>query len=230
MDNKPVILVADDEPNIRIFVRANLIAKDFEVLLAKNGDETIELAERFLPDVIVLDINMPGLDGIEVCRRIRAWTDIPIIMLSVRGEDKDKVMALNEGADDYVTKPFSIEELLARIRVAIRHTANLDVSSPVITIGDLEIDLAKRTVKRSGVIVRLTRTEYRLLAFMVANIGKVLDHTLILHTIWGPEYGQEREYVRVFIGQLRHKLEDNPLNPRYIITEPGMGYRFTTPQ
>ncbi len=226
MTHQPKILVADDEPTIRMFVRANLVARDYEVLLAKDGNETLEMAERFLPDVIVLDINMPDLDGIEVCRRLRSWTDIPVIMLSVRGDDKDKVMALNEGADDYVTKPFSIEELLARIKVAIRHTVHIESSSPAITVGDLEIDLGKRIVKRSGEIVRLTRTEYRLLAFMVANSGKILDHTLILHSIWGPEYGQEREYVRVFIGQLRHKLEANPLNPRYIVTEPGMGYRF----
>jgi len=227
MSNKPKILVADDEPNIRMFVRANLTARDYEVLAAKGGEEAIELAERELPDVIVLDINMPDIDGIEVCRRLRAWTDTPIIILSVRGEDKDKVTALNEGADDYMTKPFSIDELLARIRVALRHTATLETHAPVVTAGDLEIDLAKRIVKRAGAIIRLTRTEYRLLAFMASNIGKVLDHTLILHTIWGPEYGQEREYVRVFIGQLRKKIEENPLYPRHIVTEPGMGYRFT---
>jgi two-component system KDP operon response regulator KdpE len=229
MSNKPKILVADDEPNIRMFVRANLVARDYDVILAKDGCETLELAERFLPDVIVLDINMPGLDGIEVCRRIRSWTDIPIMMLSVRGDDKDKVRALNEGADDYVTKPFSIEELLARIKVAIKHAVNLETSSPVVIVGDLEIDLGKRAVKRRGTIIKLTRTEYRLLALMVSNLGKVLDHMEILHSIWGPEYGQEREYVRVFIGQLRHKLEDDPLNPRYIITEQGMGYRFLNP-
>jgi len=229
MSNQPKILVADDEPNIRMFVRANLVARDYEVILAKSGSETLEMAERFLPDVILLDINMPDLDGIEVCRRLRTWTDIQVIILSVRGDDKDKVMALNEGADDYVTKPFSIEELLARIRVAIRHTANLETPSPVVIAGHLEIDLAKRTVKRSGAVIRLTRTEYRLLAFMVANSGKILDHTMILHSIWGPEYGQEREYVRVFIGQLRRKLEDDPLNPRYIVTEPCMGYRFVIP-
>ena len=222
-------MIADDEPNIRMFVRANLVAREFEVLLAKSGEEALELAEQSLPDVIILDINMPDLDGIEVCRRLRAWTDIPIIMLSVRGDDSDKVTALNEGADDYITKPFSIEELLARIRVALRHIVSLEAHAPVVNTGDLEIDLAKRIVKRSGVVVRLTRTEYRLLAFMAANIGKVLDHTLILHTIWGPEYGQEKEYVRVFIGQLRRKLEDNPLDPRYFVTEPGMGYRFADP-
>jgi len=230
MSNKPKILVADDEPNIRMFIRANLVARDYEVILAKDGNEALELAERFLPDVIVLDINMPDLDGIEVCRRLRAWTDVPVVMLSVRGEDKDKVTALNEGADDYITKPFSIEELLARIKVAIRHAVHIESSSPVISVGDLEIDLGKRIVKRSGEIVRLTRTEYRLLAFLVANRGKILDHTVILHSIWGPEYGHEREYVRVFIGQLRRKLEDNQLNPRYIITESGMGYRFVNPE
>ena len=229
MSNKTKILVADDEPKIRMFIRANLEARDYQVLLAQDGIEAIEIAERELPDVIVLDVNMPGMDGIEACRRIREWADIPIIILSVRGDEKDKVRALDEGADDYVTKPFGVEELLARIRVALRRSAGQTTAAPVFTTGDLEVDLSKRIVKRRGEEIRLTRTEYELLAYLVSNAGKVLTHRDLLHNVWGPEYGEEREYVRVFIGQLRRKIEDDPSNPRFIVTESRVGYRFVEP-
>ena len=229
MSNKTKILVADDEPKIRMFIRANLEARDYQVLLAQDGIEAIEIAERELPDVIVLDVNMPGMDGIEACRRIREWADIPIIILSVRGDEKDKVRALDEGADDYVTKPFGVEELLARIRVALRRSAGQTTAAPVFTTGDLEVDLSKRIVKRRGEDIRLTRTEYELLAYLVSNAGKVLTHRDLLHNVWGPEYGEEREYVRVFIGQLRRKIEDDPSNPRFIVTESRVGYRFVEP-
>ncbi len=184
------------------------------------------MAERVLPDVIVLDVNMPRMDGLEACHRIREWADMPIIILSVRGDEKDKVRALDEGADDYVTKPFGIEELLARIRVALRRSTGLTIAAPVFTAGDLEVDLSKRVVKRRGQIVKLTRTEYGLLAYLVSNSGKVLTHRELLHNVWGPEYGEEREYVRVFIAQLRRKIEDDPSNPRFIVTESRIGYRF----
>jgi len=230
MASKFKILVADDEPKIRMFIRANLEARGYEVYLAQDGLEAIEMAERILPDVIILDVNMPRMDGIEACRRIRQWADMPIIILSVRGDERDKVRALEEGADDYVTKPFGIEELIARVRVALRRSAGPAIAAPVFTAGDLEVDLSRRVVKRKGQIVKLTRTEYELLAYLIANHGKVLTHKELLHNVWGPEYGEEREYVRVFIAQLRRKIEDDLANPRFILTEPRIGYRFVKPE
>lgn len=230
MAKKTKILVVDDEPKIRMFIRANLEARDYEVHLAQDGAEAVEMAARLMPDVIVLDVNMPRMDGIEACKRIREWSNVPIIILSVREDEKDKVKALNEGADDYVTKPFGIEELLARIRVALRHVGAVTTApTPIFTAGDLEIDLARRVVKLRGKAVRLTRTEYELLAYLVSNHGKVLTHRELLNNVWGPEYGNEAEYVRVFVNQLRHKIEDDPSNPQYILTEPRVGYRFVKP-
>jgi two-component system KDP operon response regulator KdpE len=220
------ILIADDEPKIRMFLRANLEARGYEVYLAQDGIEAVEMTESVLPDIIVLDVNMPRMDGIEACRRIREWADMPIIILSIRGDEKDKVRALDEGADDYVTKPFGMEELLARIRVALRRSTGATTDVPIFTTGNLEVDFSKRVVKWRGQIVKLTRTEYELLAYLVSNYGKVLTHREILHNVWGPEYGEEIEYVRTFITQLRRKIEDDPSNPRFIVTEPRIGYRF----
>ncbi|MFC1957756.1 response regulator [Chloroflexota bacterium] len=230
MAKKIKVLIADDEPKIRMFLRANLEARDYEVYLAQDGIETVEMAGRVLPDVIVLDVNMPRMDGIEACRQIREWADMPIIILSVRGDEKDKVRALDEGADDYVTKPFGMEELLARIRVAVRRSAGVIADVPIFTAGELEVDLSKWVVKRRGQIIKLTRTEYELLAYLVSNCGKVLTHREILHNVWGPEYGEEIEYVRTFMTQLRRKIEDDPSNPRFIVTEPRIGYRFVKPE
>ena len=229
MVRKIKVLVVDDEPKIRMFIRANLEARGYEVYLAQDGTEAVEMTGRVAPDVIVLDLNMPRMDGIEACRRIREWADIPIIVLSVREDEKDKVRALDEGADDYVTKPFGIEELLARIRVALRRSAGTTTAVPVFTAGDLEFDFSKRVVKRQGQMVKLTRTEYELLAYLVSNCGKVLTHKELLHNVWGLEYGEESEYVRVFIRQLRSKIEDDPSNPKFIVTEPRVGYRFVEP-
>jgi len=229
MAKKIKILVVDDEPRIRMFIRANLEARGYEVYLAQDGTEAVEMAGRVDPDVIVLDVNMPRMDGIEACRRIREWADMPIIILSVREDEKDKVRALDEGADDYVTKPFGIEELLARIRVALRHSAGAAPATPLFTAGDLEVDFSKRVVKRQGQILKLTRTEYELLAYLVSHHGKVLTHKELLRNVWGPEYGEESEYVRVFIRQLRSKIEDDPSNPKFIVTEPRIGYRFVKP-
>lgn len=229
MPKKTKILVVDDEPKIRMFIRANLEARGYEVHLAQDGVEAVEMAERIDPDVIVLDVNMPRMDGIEACRRIREWADIPIIILSIREDETDKVRALDEGADDYVTKPFGIEELLARIRVALRRSAGVKAVIPVFSAAGLEVDFSKQLVKRRGEIVRLTRTEYELLAYLVSHCGKVLTHRELLHNVWGPEYGEESEYVRTFIRQLRSKIEDDPSNPRFIVTEPRIGYRFVKP-
>jgi len=230
MAKKIKILIADDEPNVRMFIRANLLARGFEVYLAKDGVETLEVAELILPDVIVLDINMPRIDGIEACRRLREWANMPIIILSVRGDEKDKVKALDEGADDYITKPFGVEELLARIRVALRRSRGPTIVAPLFTAGDLEVDLSKRLVRRRGQLVKLTQSEYELLAYMVSNPGKILTHTELLHKVWGPEYGAEREYISVFVGQIRRKIEDDPSNPHFIVTVPRMGYRFVKPE
>ncbi len=231
MAKKTKILVVDDEPKIRMFIRANLEARGYEVHLAQDGVEAVEKAALISPEVIILDVNMPRMDGIEACRRIREWANTPIIVLSVRGDEKDKVRALNEGADDYITKPFGVEELLARIKVALRHTSGTGAAAaPLFTADDLEVDLPKHVVKRHGKIVKLTRTEYELLAFLVANCGKVITHRELLHNVWGPEYGEESEYVRVFINQLRRKIEDDPSNPRFILTEPRIGYRFVKPE
>jgi len=229
MTRKIKVLVIDDEPKIRMFIRANLEARGYEVYLAQDGTEAVEMTGRVVPDVIVLDLNMPRMNGIEACRRIREWADMPIIILSVREDEKDKVRALDEGADDYVTKPFGIEELLARIRVALRRSTGAVAAAPVFTAEDLEVDFSKHVVKRRGQIVKLTRTEYELLAYLVSNCGKVLTHRELLHNVWGPEYGEESEYVRVFIRQLRRKIEDDPSNPKFIVTEPRIGYRFVKP-
>jgi len=230
MAKKVKILVVDDEPKIRLFIRTNLEARGYEVHLAQDGVEAVEKAALVSPDVVVLDVNMPRMDGIEACRRIREWTNTPIIILSVREDEKDKVKALNEGADDYVTKPFGIEELLARIKVALRHSAGSTTSAPVFTARDLEVDLSQHVVKRRGEIIKLTRTEYELLAYLVSHHGKVLTHKELLHNVWGPEYGEESEYVRVFVNQLRRKVEDDPSNPQFILTEPRIGYRFVKPE
>ncbi len=231
MSKKYEVLVVDDEPKIRMFIRANLEARGYKVHLGKDGAEAVELAARVLPDVIVLDVNMPRMDGIEACRRIREWASTPIIILSVRDGEKDKVRALDEGADDYVTKPFGIEELLARIRVALRHLPGAAPDNvPVFTAGELEVDLSKRLIKRREETIKLTPTEYQLLAYLISNHGKVLTHRELLHNVWGPEYGDESEYVRTFINQLRRKIEDDPSNPKYIVTESRIGYRFVKPE
>jgi two-component system KDP operon response regulator KdpE len=223
------ILVVDDEPKIRLFIRASLEANGYDVYLAQDGIEAVEKAANVLPDVIVLDVSMPKMDGIEACRRIREWADTPIIILSVRGDEKDKVRALDEGADDYITKPFGIKELLARIRVALRHSSENE-AMPVIKAGDLEVDLSRRIVKKKDKIVRLTGTEYNLLAYFIMNCGKILTHRELLNNVWGPEYGVESEYVRVFVKQLRSKIENNSSKPQYIITIPRIGYRFVKPE
>jgi len=220
------ILVVDDEPKIRMFIRANLEARGYDVHMAQDGVEAVETASRILPDVIVLDVNMPNMDGIEACRRIREWADMPIIILSVRGDEKDKVNALDMGADDYITKPFGVEELLARIRVALRRSTPIATTNPVFSAGELEINLAKREVRLRGAVIKLTRTEYELLAYLASNYGKVLTHRELLNNVWGPEYGDESEYVRTFITQLRRKIEEDPSKPRFILTEPRVGYRF----
>jgi two-component system, OmpR family, KDP operon response regulator KdpE len=227
MSSQPHILVIDDEPQILRALRTILTQKQFQVTTASRGEEGLTLAAANPPDVVILDLTLPDLDGIKVCARLREWTHIPIIVLSVRDSERDKVAALDQGADDYLTKPFSIEELLARIRVALRHSAQAQGSKePIISTGELVIDLARHIVTRNGEEVKLTATEFRLLAYLAANAGRVLTHQTILIHVWGPTEADRVEYLRVYMRQLRKKLEPDPDRPRYLLTEPGVGYRF----
>jgi two-component system KDP operon response regulator KdpE len=227
MSTEPHILVIDDEPQILRALRTILSAKHYRVTTASLGEQGLALAAAGQPDLIILDLGLPDMDGFQVCARLREWTQTPIIVLSVRDAEKDKVLALDRGADDYLTKPFGIEELLARIRVALRHSAQSQgPQGTMITAGDLTIDLAGRIVTRQGSEVKLTATEFKLLAFLVKHAGRVLTHRSILTQVWGPEYADNVEYLRVYMGQLRKKLENDPKQPRYLISEPGVGYRF----
>jgi two-component system, OmpR family, KDP operon response regulator KdpE len=227
MTSQPHILVIDDEPQILRALRTILTARQYRVTTASRGEEGLTLAAAQLPDLVVLDLALPDMDGNEVCRRLREWTQVPIIVLSVRDSEREKVTALDNGADDYLTKPFGAEELLARIRAALRHA--LPERSPgrsLILCGPLEIDLAQHSVMRNGVEVKLTATEFRLLAYLVSNAGRVLTHTAILTHVWSPSDADRVEYLRVYVRQLRKKLEDDPEQPRFILNEPGIGYRF----
>jgi len=229
--NQPHILVIDDEPQILRALKTILRERDFRVTTAGTGEEGLALAAAEPPDLVVLDLSLPKMDGIEVCARLREWTQLPILVLSVRGGERDKVAALDVGADDYLTKPFGIEELLARIRVGLRHAA-LAKGSPsvVISSGPIVIDLSTRQVTRDGTAVRLTPTEYRLLAYLSGHAGRVLTHQTLLANVWGDEYRGHTEYLRVYMRQLRKKLEPDPDDPQILLTEPGIGYRFVTPE
>lgn len=220
------ILVVDDDPQIRRVMRATLVGHGYEVIEARDGESALESAAREMPSLVLLDMNMPGIDGLEACRHLRAGSDIPVIILSVRNTEKDKVAALDAGADDYVTKPFSIEELLARIRAAMRRAPSLDATPLTVNSGDLEIDFSTRRISLKGKDVRLTPKEFELLRYLVAHAGKPVPHRELLQAVWGPDYGDEPEYLRVFVNQLRKKIEPNPAKPRYIQTEPWVGYRF----
>jgi two-component system KDP operon response regulator KdpE len=229
MDVQPHILVIDDEPQILRALRTILGAKHFKVTTASTGAEGLALAAANPPELVILDLGLPDIEGYKVCSRLREWTQVPIIVLSVRDEERDKVRALDEGADDYLVKPFGIEELLARIRVALRHSVQMQ-GSPVTTItaGILLIDLTNHIVTRNGAEVKLTATEFKLLAFLAQNAGRVLTHQSILNRVWGREYLDNVEYLRVFMSQLRKKLETDPKNPQHLLSEPGVGYRFST--
>jgi len=222
------ILVVDDEPQIRRVMRATLASKGYEITEARSGEEALEKLRGQQPNLVILDVNMPGIGGLEACREIRERSDVPIIMLTVRNGERDKVQALDAGADDYVVKPFGIEELLARIRAALRRTNASDPLPPV-NSPDLQIDFESRKVLVRGQPVRLTPKEFGLMRQLVANAGKPISHRSLLQAVWGPDYGEETEYLRVFINQLRKKIELDPKNPRYIRTEPWIGYRFELP-
>jgi two-component system, OmpR family, KDP operon response regulator KdpE len=223
------ILVIDDEPQILRALRTILSAHHYRVTVARNGEEGLALAAAEQPDIIILDLGLPDIDGIQVCEQLRQWTQVPVIILSVRSEEGDKVRALDRGADDYLVKPFGAQELLARIRVALRHLSRSDGEhETVIATGELVIDLARHLVTRSESEVKLTATEFKLLAYLAGHANRVLTHQNILNHVWGPEYGENVEYLRVFMSQLRKKLEDQPKQPRHLVSEPGVGYRFVT--
>lgn len=223
--NGGTILVVDDEPQIRRVMRTTLTSSGYEITEARSGEEALEKIRNERPDLILLDVNMPGIGGLEACREIRETSDVPIIMLTVRSTEKDKVQALDAGADDYVVKPFSMEELLARIRAALRRSPTAESMQPFHS-EELEIDFECRRVMFKGKPVRLTPKEFDLLRLLVANAGKPVTHRRLLQAVWGPDYGEEPEYLRVFINQLRKKIEPDPRHPQFIQTEPWVGYRF----
>jgi two-component system KDP operon response regulator KdpE len=229
MDKKH-ILVVDDDPAILRLLSTNLKARGYEICTATDGEESLEAVQKDFVDLIILDLMMPKVDGVEVCRRIREWSDIPIIILSARGDENDKVKCLELGADDYLTKPFGIAELMARIKTAFRHRGDPTVSpaQSSFTCDGLEINFAKRRVTVDGREITLTPTEFALLQHLAVNSDKVLTHNMLLQSVWGNEYSSEKEYLRVFVGRLRRKLEPDPKNHKYIQTIPGVGYHIAT--
>jgi two-component system KDP operon response regulator KdpE len=224
----PLVLLIEDEPQMRRFLRAALGAQDYRLVEATTARDGLAQAASRNPDVILLDLGLPDRDGLEVARELREWSATPIIVLSARGREQDKVAALDLGADDYLTKPFGVEELLARIRVALRHAA-LPAGAPpepVFQAGDVRVDLVRREVRRGDQEVHLTPTEYKLLTLLIRHAGKVLTHRQLLKDVWGANYADQSHYVRVYMAQLRQKLEADPARPRLLVTEPGVGYRL----
>ncbi|MFI6760952.1 response regulator [Micromonospora sp. NPDC050417] len=221
------VLVVDDEPQILRALRINLRARRYEVAVAADGADALRLAASQHPDLVVLDLGLPDMDGVEVIRGLRGWTNVPIIVLSGRAGSQDKVLALDAGADDYVTKPFGVEELLARVRAVTRRTAGAGDTVAAVLVGQYTVDLAARTVRADdGREVRLTPTEWHLLEILIRNPGRLVSQRQLLHDVWGPQYQSETNYLRQYMAQLRRKLEDDPARPRHLLTEPGMGYRF----
>jgi two-component system KDP operon response regulator KdpE len=222
------VLAVDDEPQILRALRASLAARGHEVLTAPNGETALDTLATMEVDLVVLDLGLPGIDGLEVIRRLRSWSQVPVIVLSVREAQADKIAALDAGADDFVTKPFAMDELLARTRAVLRRIGPGTPESPVVRAGDLEVDLSHRAVTRAGEPVHLTPTEYALLELLVANPGKLLTHRFLLRKVWGDGYQDQSNYLRVYVAGLRKKLEEDPAAPVHILTEPGVGYRWAT--
>jgi two-component system, OmpR family, KDP operon response regulator KdpE len=229
MNKRTTILIVDDEPAIRRFLRTSLAAQDFAVVEAENAAAAVAAVARDKPDLAILDLGLPDMDGIEVIRRLRAGGDLPILVLSVRDDERGKVAALDLGADDYITKPFGMEELIARVRTALRHRFQAQGEQPVFVSGDLSVDLVRRTVKLRGQEVKLSPREYDVLALLVAHAGKVLTHRHILTQVWGPAHVEDAQYLRVAIRSLRQKVEADPAQPQFIQTESGVGYRLRMP-
>ena len=224
--DKPVILVVDDEPQILRVMRVSLPARGYNIVTAAGGEQALDEIRKQAPDLVILDLAMPEMSGLEVCRRVRDFSSVPIIVLSAKGAESDKIAALDMGADDYVTKPFSLDELLARVRAVLRRSLTADADAAVLTVGDLTIDANERRVTMSGTEIKLTPKEFEVLKYLASNSGKVVTHRKLLQAVWGSESTEQTEYLRVFINQLRRKIEPDPQNPRYLITEPWVGYRF----
>ena len=226
----PVVLVIEDDPQIRRFLRATLGTHGYRLLEATAGESGLVEAATRQPDIVILDLGLPDIDGLEVIRRLRDWTTLPIIVLSARGQERDKIAALDAGADDYVSKPFGVGELLARMRAALRHATRSpdDAGESTFSLGELHVDLPKRQVSIAGNQVHLTPIEYRLLTTLIRHAGKVLTHRQLLLEVWGPPYADQTHYLRVYMAQLRRKLEADPARPRYLLTEPGVGYRLAS--
>jgi two-component system KDP operon response regulator KdpE len=225
---KTVVLLVEDESQMRTFVRLALTAHGYRVIEVETGREALQQAAAHTPDLILLDLGLPDMDGLDVTRGLREWSATPIIVISARGQEREKVEALDVGADDYLTKPFGSEELMARVRVALRHAARTaqDPLSSVVTIGALRIDFAKRLVFLAEAEVHLTPIEYKLLVTLTKHAGMVMTHKQLLDQVWGPGHAHQMQYLRVYMAQLRQKLEENPAHPRYLLTEPGVGYRL----
>lgn len=221
-----LILVIEDEQPIRRFLRAAMTSEGYRVVEGSSGEEGLRLAVQQPPDLVVLDLGLPDIDGREVLRQLREWLTAPILILSARDQEKQKIEALDSGADDYVTKPFGVGELLARMRTALRHATRVGAESSEVVCGELRVDLAARLVFRGATQIHLTPLEYKLLATLLKNSGKVLTHRFLLREVWGPQDSQETHYLRVFVASLRRKLERDPAQPRFILTEQGVGYRF----
>jgi two-component system KDP operon response regulator KdpE len=222
----PVILLIEDEAQMRRFLRASLTSNRYHLIEAENGKDGLTQAAAHNPELILLDLGLPDQDGLSVTERLREWTRAPIIVISARGREEDKIKALDLGADDYLTKPFGVGELLARIRVALRHAATQDPGSSPFSFGQLKVDLSRRLVLLAEQEVHLTPIEYKLLTTLVKHAGKVVTHRQLLREVWGPNASEQTQYLRVYMGQLRHKLEQNPSHPQYLLTEPGVGYRL----
>ena len=220
------VLVVDDEAQILKTLRTNLKARGYEVLTAADGESALAVAARDHPDVVILDLGLPGIDGVEVINGLRGWSEVPIIVLSARERERDKVLALDAGADDYVTKPFGMDELLARLRAAVRRGTVLKGEQPIVETSHFSIDLASKKVKVDGVDTRLTPTEWHVVEILIRNPRKLVSQGQLLKEVWGPQYSDESDYLRVYMAQIRRKLEPDASHPRYFITEPGMGYRF----
>jgi two-component system KDP operon response regulator KdpE len=222
----PVVVLIEDEPQIRRFLRATLGSSGYRLHEATSGEDGLVEAATRQPDVVILDLGLPDIDGLQVIRRLREWSTVPIIVLSARGQEGDKVAALDAGADDYVSKPFAVGELLARLRVALRHAAVGESGEPTFTVAGLRVDQVKRLVQMDGKDVHLTPIEYRLLTTLVRHAGRVVSQRQLLKDVWGPAHTDQTHYLRVYMGTLRRKLEQDPARPRYLLTEPGVGYRL----
>jgi two-component system KDP operon response regulator KdpE len=222
----PSVVMVEDEKQIRRFVRAALEGEGCRVFEAENGKQGLIEAATRKPELVILDLGLPDLDGVEFIRDLRTWSTVPILILSARSTENDKIIALDAGADDYLTKPFGVGELLARVRALLRRQGKGNEASPLVIFGDVEVDLANRVVKRHGEVIRLTQIEYRLLGLLLASPGKVLTHRYLLREVWGPTFIESNHYLRIYVGHLRHKLEVDPAQPKHILTETGVGYRF----